>query len=157
MSTHYQHWTYTRDNDQILWLSLDRQDAAVNSLNVAVLSELDKIIQMCAAEPPRAVVIGSSKKTGFIAGADVSQFKTLSSVEEAIALIQQGQQVCDNLAALPMPTIAMIEGFCLGGGLELSLACRYRIAETGEKTRLGLPEVKLGIHPGWGGPCDFLH
>lgn len=151
MHTPYQHWTYTQDADQIGWAYLNRQDGAVNSINTAILEELDDLLKSCEAQLPRALVIGSAKKSGFIAGADIMQFKGVSSATEATTLIQKGQKVFDRLAALPVPTIAMIEGFCLGGGLELALACRYRIADDGEKTRLGLPEVKLGIHPGWGG------
>src|SRR4029077_1065867 len=98
-----------------------------------------------------AVIIQSAKPSGFIAGADIEQFVQLKTALEAFDLIRQGQLIFDQLAALPIPTIAMIRGFCLGGGLELALACRYRVAEDSQKTILGAPEVKIGIHPGWGG------
>ena len=105
----------------------------------------------CKKENHHALIVGSSKATGFIAGADIETFKTVQDNNEGIALIKQGQSVFNRLAALPCPTVAMIDGICLGGGLELALACSYRVAEQTPKTRLGLPEVKLGIQPGWGG------
>ncbi|HRE33295.1 MAG TPA: enoyl-CoA hydratase-related protein, partial [Candidatus Berkiella sp.] len=147
----YEHWSLTKDEDNILWLLFDRKDSSTNSLNEATIRELDDILNNLASTSAKAVIIRSAKKTGFIVGADISQFKTLKTAEEATALIRQGQAVFDKLAALPITTIAVIEGFCLGGGLELALACRYRLAEDSTKTKLGLPEVKLGIHPGWGG------
>ncbi|MCS5711827.1 3-hydroxyacyl-CoA dehydrogenase NAD-binding domain-containing protein [Candidatus Berkiella aquae] len=147
----YEHWSLTQDEDNILWLLFDRKDSSTNSLNEATIRELDDILNNLANTSAKAVIIRSAKKTGFIVGADISQFKTLKTAEEATALIRQGQAVFDKLAALPITTIAVIEGFCLGGGLELALACRYRLAEDSTKTKLGLPEVKLGIHPGWGG------
>ncbi len=81
----------------------------------------------------------------------MSQFTKFKDIEEATNVLSLGQAILDKLETLKIPTVAMIDGFCLGGGLELSLACHYRVAEDGPKTRLGLPEVKLGIHPGWGG------
>lgn len=149
--TPYQHWSLNLDADNILWLMFDRKDSSTNSLNEATVRELDEILNSLSNSQAKALVIRSAKKSGFIVGADISQFKTLKTAEEATQLIRQGQAVFDKLAALPMTTIAMIEGFCLGGGLELALACRYRLAEDSTKTKLGLPEVKLGIHPGWGG------
>ena len=96
-------------------------------------------------------MIYSGKTSGFIAGADIQSFGEWRSLSEGIHFVQQGHRVLDKIAALNFPTVAMIDGFCLGGGLELSLACQYRVADEGEKTKLGLPEVLLGIHPGWGG------
>ncbi|MBB70907.1 MAG: crotonase [Legionellales bacterium] len=149
---HYQHWSLAKDNDNILWLTLDRQDASVNTLNRAVIEEFNHCIEHVAQDREcQGLIIRSGKDTGFIAGADVEQFGKIKDINEAVDLVRQGQKVLDRLAALSMPTVAMIEGFCLGGGLELSLACRYRVAENSRKTRLGLPEVLLGIHPGWGG------
>jgi len=147
----YEHWSLTRDQDNIDWLLFDKRDSSTNTLNEATIRELDDILNTVTSNPPKALIIRSAKKSGFIVGADISQFKLLKTAEEATALIRQGQAVFNKLAALPFPTIAVIEGFCLGGGLELALACRYRLAEDSPKTKLGLPEVKLGIHPGWGG------
>ncbi|MGE3319962.1 MAG: 3-hydroxyacyl-CoA dehydrogenase NAD-binding domain-containing protein [Candidatus Berkiella sp.] len=149
--TKYEHWSLTLDEDNIYWLLFDKKDSSTNTLNEATIREFDDILNAVTQKPGKALVIRSAKKTGFIVGADITQFKTLKTAEEATMLIRQGQAVFNKLAALSFPTIAVIEGFCLGGGLELALACRYRIAEDSPKTKLGLPEVKLGIHPGWGG------
>lgn len=146
-----QHWRTETDTDNILWLSLDRYDKPVNSLNAEVFDQLDSILTEISKQNPRAVVLRSGKEKGFIAGADISEFSTLNNSEEAFALVRKAQQILDKLEALPMPTIALISGFCVGGGCELALACDYRIAEDISDTRIGLPEVKLGIHPGWGG------
>lgn len=152
MMSHYEHWSLKIDGDNILWLTFDRKDSKVNSLNESTLREFDQILNSLGQNNrTKALVIRSGKTTGFIVGADISQFKALSTAEEATQLIRKGQEIYNKLERLEMPTIALIDGFCLGGGLELALACRYRIAENSPKTRLGLPEVKLGIHPGWGG------
>lgn len=152
MMSNYEHWSLKIDADNILWLMFDRKDSKVNSLNESTLREFDQILNSLGQNNrTKALVITSGKTTGFIVGADISQFKTLTSAEEATQLIRKGQEIFNKLERLEMPTIALIDGFCLGGGLELALACKYRIAENSPKTRLGLPEVKLGIHPGWGG------
>lgn len=145
------HWRWEKDASGIAWLACDKADATTNVLSAAVLEELDAVLTQFEHDKPRALVIFSGKKNGFIAGADISEFTTLKDVSESTALIQRGQRVLNHLEQLPFPTIAMIHGFCLGGGLELALACRYRIADDDEKTKLGLPEVNLGIHPGFGG------
>ncbi len=147
----YKHWKIKTDKDGILWLTLDREDTSVNSMNREVFTEFNKVLDEIAAQNPIAVILQSGKKKGFIAGADIKQFTDLKNKNEAFDLIRQAQLVLDKLEALPMPTVAMISGFCLGGGLEVALACRYRVAEDNESTLIGLPEVKLGIHPGWGG------
>src|SRR3989338_1951232 len=147
----YQHFKLNTDASNILWLTIDRANASANSLSREVFDELETILDEIAKQKPAGVVILSGKKKGFIAGADISQFTHLKSADEAFDLIRQAQVVLDKLAALRMPTVAMIQGFCLGGGLELALACRYRVAATTDDTKIGLPEIKLGIHPGWGG------
>lgn len=152
MTGKYENWVLTTDDQDILWMTLDRRDSPVNSLNEVVLKEFDQILNSLSQNTSvKAVIIQSGKRTGFIVGADISQFKTLENADQATQLIRKGQEIFDKLEALSIPTIALISGFCLGGGLELALACRYRICEDNSKTRLGLPEVKLGIHPGWGG------
>ena len=145
------HWDLTHDESNIAWLTIDRQDTSVNTLNEEVMRELAHIIDYLEQHIPEALVIQSAKKTGFIVGADIEQFQKIKTAEEATQLIRSGQDIFNKLSALKCPTIALIKGFCLGGGLELALACRYRIAIDTKETRLGLPEVKLGIHPGWGG------
>jgi 3-hydroxyacyl-CoA dehydrogenase / enoyl-CoA hydratase / 3-hydroxybutyryl-CoA epimerase len=148
----YQNWKLHKDKNKFLWLSLDRHNSSVNTLNQEVLAELDKILDACREDSTlKGVIICSAKKSGFIAGADISQFAEIKTADEAFHLIRQGQDVFAKLVALPKPTVAIIKGFCLGGGLELALACDYRVAENSTQTRLGLPEVLLGLHPGWGG------
>lgn len=151
--TTYKHFQLTKDQNKVLWLYFDKKDASVNTLNREVLEEFSAIIAEIEAQPEAfsGLVIGSKKKSGFIAGADIDQFTQMQSADEANQLIRKGQLILNHLEALKLPTIAAIEGFCLGGGLELALACQYRIALDDPKTRLGLPEVLLGIHPGWGG------
>lgn len=147
----YQHWRLSQDKDNILWATLDREGSTVNSLSRGVILELDELLDYINENPPVGVVILSGKDSGFIPGADINQFTTLDNEQEAFELVRQAQMVFDRLAALPMPVVALIDGFCLGGGLELALACHYRIASDSGRTRIGLPEVKLGVHPGWGG------
>lgn len=147
----YQHWQLKTDLDRILWLTINRHDTSVNSLNAEVLLELDAILTAIKVELPAGVVILSGKSKGFIAGADIKQFTVIQNPNAAFELIRQAQTIFNRLSHLPIPTVAMIRGFCLGGGMELALACRYRVAEDSPATQLGLPEVKLGLHPGWGG------
>ncbi len=144
------HWQWDEDEDNVGWLALDKGDASTNVLSAEVLEELDTILSGIGSEL-HGLIITSAKPNGFIAGADINEFTTLKDQSEATALIQRGQRVLDKLEALKCPTVALIHGFCLGGGLELALACRYRIADDDARTKLGLPEVKLGIHPGFGG------
>lgn len=148
----YEHWSASQDDNQIVWLTLDRKDKPVNSLNEPVLRELDQIItSLQNNDKIQAIVLRSGKSSGFIVGADIEQFDQFKTAEEATKAIKTGQMVFDRLEQLKPVTIALIEGFCLGGGLELALCCDWRICLNDDKTRLGLPEVKLGIHPGWGG------
>jgi 3-hydroxyacyl-CoA dehydrogenase/enoyl-CoA hydratase/3-hydroxybutyryl-CoA epimerase len=140
-----------RDAEGIVWLTLDKPGSSTNVLGRAILEELGALLEPLAAEPPKGVVIRSGKANGFVAGADIKEFTSFKSATDAYALIRGGQLVFDRLEALPCPTVAAIQGFALGGGLELALACRYRIAVGDERLSLGLPEVQLGIHPGFGG------
>lgn len=147
----YQHWRLEEDADQVLWLYFDKKNANVNTINQQVMEELSAILESLDEKKCKALIIASAKQTGFIAGADISQFNQFKDITEATKLLQKGQHIFNRLEKLKIPTVAMIDGFCLGGGLELALACHYRVAEDGPKTRIGLPEVRLGIHPGWGG------
>ena len=144
-------WRIEKDADGIAWLCFDKAGASTNVLSGAVMQELGVRIKELAAMAPRGVVIFSGKKSGFIAGADIKEFTDLKTADDAFKLIRGGQTVLDQLEQLPCPTAVIIQGFCLGGGMELSLACRYRVAVDDDKLNLGLPEVKLGIHPGFGG------
>jgi len=147
----YRHWRREEGDGGVVQLILDRVGSSSNSLSAEVLAELDRLLTGLEKSAARAVVIRSGKRSGFIAGADINEFTAISSSGEALPLIRRGQELLARIEALPMPTIALIHGFCLGGGLELALACRYRIASDDPATRLGFPEILLGIHPGFGG------
>ncbi len=142
-------WRLETDDDGIAWLHFDLADTGTNVLNAGALQALEAILRELEQTPPKGLVILSDKRSGFIAGADVNEFTTIKTREEALTAVRLGQSIFDRLEALAFPTLALIHGYCLGGGLELALACRYRVAE--ESATLGLPEVKLGIHPGFGG------
>jgi len=145
------HWRLETDNDGIAWLCIDKADTGANVLSGEVLHELADILTPLEQDPPRGLVIWSAKKSGFVMGADINEFTTLTSAKQAYALVRLGQQLFDRLEALRCPTIAVINGFALGGGLELAMACDYRLALPNKKPVIGLPEVQLGIHPGFGG------
>ena len=146
-----QHWSITREADGLATLTFDRADAGTNTLSAAALAALNEALDVLDREPPKGLVVRSGKANGFIAGADVDEFGEISSEAGALALVKRGWDTFERLANVRYPTLALIRGFCLGGGLELALACRYRVAVDEPATRLGLPEVMLGIVPGWGG------
>ena len=150
------HFKLATDDDNIAWLTFDKADTGTNVLNTEVFDQLDQHLQSIAAESPRGLVILSGKTNGFIAGADITAFTSVKDTGQAMAFLRRGQEVFNRLEALPFPTVALIHGFCLGGGTELSLACRYRVTRDDPGTRMGLPEVKLGIHPGWGGSARMV-
>jgi len=145
------HWTSETGEDGIVWLCIDKADGGANVLSGEVLEELHQLIEPLAKQPPKGVVILSGKSNGFVMGADINEFTKIENPQQAYDLIRLGQQVLDELEALPCPTVAAINGFALGGGLELAMACDYRVALETDKRILGLPEVQLGIHPGFGG------
>ncbi len=147
----FSHWQASCGDDRVLVLTLDRAQSKVNALSRAVLDELDAIVERIAIERPRAVVIHSGKASGFAVGADLKEFEGYERAGTVREEIEHGQRVFERLARLPMPTVAAIHGTCMGGGTELSLACRMRVAARAPETRIALPEVQLGIHPGWGG------
>lgn len=147
----FQHWRITRDRDNIVYAYIDRADESVNTLSRAVLEEFEQLVGRWEREQPRGVVLLSGKPTGFILGADVREFGNIDSAEAATEEIQRVHDMFNRLENLPFPTVAAIEGYCLGGGLELALACRYRIARDIPSTKFGFPETQLGIFPGFGG------
>ena len=144
-------WRIERDADDIAWLCFDKAGASTNVLSGQVMLELGEQLGALAASPPRGLVIYSAKQSGFIAGADIKEFTALKTPQDAFQMIRRGQLVLEQLEKLPCSSVALINGFCLGGGLELALACRYRVGIDDDRLSLGLPEVKLGIHPGFGG------
>ncbi len=145
-------WHADELRDGILPVRIDRSDRPVNTFSRRSLDELAEIIARVRRDPTiRGVVFRSAKPGNFIAGADLSELRELAGAQAARELSEHGQRVFADLAALDVPTVALISGACLGGGLEFSLACTYRIADDHRKTLLGLPEVRLGLIPGWGG------
>lgn len=147
----FNHWKTSEDDDGVVVLSLDRADSSVNAISRAVLDELEQIVERLAIEKPTGVIIHSAKPSGFAVGADIKAFVEYARNDSVLENIEHGQHVYEALARLPCPTVAAVHGACLGGGTELMLACRQRIAADDDKTKIGLPEVMLGIHPGWGG------
>lgn len=147
----FSHWQAEQRDDGIVVLTFDRAGESVNTFAQDVLIELDKLVERLALDPPKGVVIRSGKAKGFIAGADIREFQKFDAEGTIGDSILRGQRSFQRLAELPCPTVAAIHGFCMGGGTEISLACRYRVASSDPSTRIGLPEVKLGIYPGWGG------
>ena len=144
-------WSLEIDADRVAWLVCDTPGASTNVLSAAVLRDLAAQLADVAAKRPVGVVIRSAKASGFIAGADIKEFLKIRTPEEGYELVRAGQTVLQTLADLPCPTVAALHGFALGGGLELALACTHRVAADDAALSLGLPEVLLGIHPGFGG------
>jgi 3-hydroxyacyl-CoA dehydrogenase / enoyl-CoA hydratase / 3-hydroxybutyryl-CoA epimerase len=147
----FNHWKTSLDDSGIVTLTLDRANSSVNAISREVLDELGQIVERLAIEKPAGVIIHSAKANGFAVGADIKEFVEYAKQGSVQENIENGQRVYESLARLPCPTVAAVHGACMGGGTELILACRQRIAVDDDKTRIGLPEVMLGIHPGWGG------
>lgn len=146
-------FTLQVDAEGIATLIFDYPGEKVNKFSIFALKELDRVVQEAEQNTKiKALILKSGKKDIFIAGADLNAFKEAEHNVELVGdMIRTGHEVFDKIAALPFPTIALIDGTCLGGGLECALACTYRIATDNPKTQIGLPEVTLGIMPGWGG------
>jgi len=137
-----------RDEDGVRWITVNRP-AKLNALNASVIAELEQAAADLAADPSaRAVVITGAGEKAFVAGADIGEFAGLSA-DAGQALARRGQRLFDALAALPKPVIAAVNGFALGGGCELAMACHLRVASS--NARFGQPEAKLGLIPGYGG------
>lgn len=145
----YRNFKLTRDSDGVAWVLFDRAGSSANTLSSDVMEELGAIVTALESHPPAGVVLRSAKTSGFIAGADVNEFRGAADPGEVETTIGRAHGIIDRLEALKIPTIAVIHGFCLGGGLEVALACRTRIAI--DNARFGFPEVMLGLHPGLGG------
>jgi 3-hydroxyacyl-CoA dehydrogenase/enoyl-CoA hydratase/3-hydroxybutyryl-CoA epimerase len=138
------------DGSAVLWL--DVPERKVNVLNRRVFADLDTALTCVAAEPAITVlIIRSAKTSGFLAGADLHEFAQVQIPPEAAALAELGQTQFAKLSNLPVPVISVIHGPCLGGGLELALACDYRLVVDQPGTQLSVPELELGLLPAWGG------
>jgi len=145
-------WHSEKSDDGILRVTIDRKDRPVNALSRSIMEELRDLVESIRNDSSiRGVLFQSGKPGVFIAGADITEFEDLTDKVAAAEVSTFGQSVFQALDDLKVPTVALISGACLGGGLEFALACRYRVASTHEKTKLGLPEVQLGLLPGWGG------
>jgi 3-hydroxyacyl-CoA dehydrogenase/enoyl-CoA hydratase/3-hydroxybutyryl-CoA epimerase len=141
-----------RREDGVAVIRIDVPGESLNTLRGSFASELEEISAEIAGNPEiRAVVIASGKPDSFVAGADVKQLLAVRTAEEAAELSRGGQRALERVAELQKPVVVAIHGACLGGGLELALAAHARVASSDDKTRLGLPEVQLGLLPGLGG------
>ena len=133
-----QHWKTETDADGIVWLCLDKADATANVLSSDVMLELDTVLESIEAETPAGLVLYSGKSGSFVMGADINEFTKIESKDLAYDLVRKGQQLFDRIEDLPCPTVVAINGVCLGGGLELAMACDYRLAISTDKKILGL-------------------
>ena len=137
--------------DGIAWVHLNDPEKSVNTLSTRYFEWFEQQIAELAGESLRALVFISDKPGYFIVGADIEELGAFTDPREVRDLIARGHQLVGRFAELPFPVIAAIDGVCLGGGLELALACDVRIATDASHTKLGLPEVQLGLFPGLGG------
>ena len=145
------HWQLSTEANGIAVAVLDKVGESANSLSAEVMAEFSQLLDQLDLYPPKGLIIRSGKDAGFIAGADIGEFSELDTPEKGMALVRRGWDLFNRLEAVKYPTLALVRGHCLGGGLELALACRYLLAVDESGTKLALPEVMLGIFPGWGG------
>lgn len=149
-------WKFNTDDEGIARLSIDCPDAKVNILSSLVLEELEQIVDTLNIELPKGLILSSGKTTGFVAGADIKEFTEFESEQQVKDKVRYAHSIFNRLEALPMPKVVLIHGFCLGGGMELALCFDYLIGESEASCKLGLPEVRLGIHPGYGGSVRLI-
>ena len=151
----FKHWRLEREaGGEFAGLAravLDTANSSTNTLGAEVMTELGLILDQCEKHPPAGLIFSSAKEAGFIAGANIEEFTAADTPQKARALIRRGWDTYKRLAGVSYPTLALVRGHCMGGGTELALACRYRVAADEPGTRFALPEVMLGIVPGWGG------
>ncbi|HWV21260.1 MAG TPA: 3-hydroxyacyl-CoA dehydrogenase NAD-binding domain-containing protein [Devosia sp.] len=154
-ATETKHWSFHTDIENIGWLTINSPGGPVNVLSREAIMELETLVarfeDLANSRELVGVVLLSGKESGFIAGADVSEFDAMSDFSVLPEALRRTHALFARIENLKIPFVAGIHGFCLGGGLELALACHYRIAVNDEKTRIGFPEVNLGIFPGFGG------
>ncbi len=153
-------WQFHIDLEQIAWAIIDVKGQSQNTLGRESIEELDHILTAVAdgvrAKTVRGLVVMSGKDKSFIAGADIREFDDLKTEAEVVEVVRAVTSIFDRVERMPVPVVAAIHGYCLGGGLEFALACHYRICDREEGTRLGLPEVKLGIIPGLNGAARWV-
>src|ERR1051325_1479119 len=138
------HWHWVTDRDGLVWLTFDKQGESTNTFSRDAMQELSASLTAIAAEKPKGLVICSAKE-GFVAGADVAEFTRFKTPDDMMSLVKLGWDTFQQLHDLPFPTTAMINGFCMGGGLELALACRDRAALDDPKVRISFPEALVGV------------
>ncbi|OFZ99128.1 MAG: crotonase [Betaproteobacteria bacterium RIFCSPLOWO2_02_67_12] len=143
-------WRWEKDAQDLVWLTFDKAGESTNTFSREAIEELVAALDAIAALRPKGLVVRSAKDN-FIAGADVKEFVKFKTADEALEFNRLGWDMTQKLRDLPFPTTAMVNGFCMGGGLELALACRYRVALDEPNTRFAFPEVMLGIWPSWHG------
>ncbi len=153
-------WSFEVDFEDIAWAKINCQGQSMNTLNEKTVRELEVIVneveRLTMTNAIRGVIFISGKSNNFIAGADIKEFENLEDEEQVLAMTGAATKLLHRIEAMNIPVVAAINGFCLGGGLEFAMACNYRIATRADNTRLGLPEVKLGIIPGLHGTVRML-
>jgi 3-hydroxyacyl-CoA dehydrogenase/enoyl-CoA hydratase/3-hydroxybutyryl-CoA epimerase len=147
-NTLVKHWRWEKDREGLAWLTFDKQGESANTFSREALNELSLELDEIAAAKPKGLVIRSAKDS-FIGGADIQEFANFKGPDDAIAFTRLGWDTFQKLHDLPFPTTAMVNGFCMGGGMEMSLACRYIVALDDPKTRFAQPEVMVGVIPAW--------
>src|SRR5205823_7297126 len=127
------------DADCLMRVTYEKAGSTTSTLSREVLAELNEALAELDRDPPKGLVIASGKANGFIAGADIDEFGEVENEADAVAIVKRGWDAFERLAAVKYPTLALVRGFCLGGGFELAMACRYRVVVDEPGTRLGLP------------------
>src|SRR3954470_21610211 len=141
------HWRWEKDKEGLIWLTFDKQGESANTFSKEALNELSSVLSEIKDSSPKGLVIRSAKD-GFIAGADIQEFANFKGPEDAIAFTRLGWDTFQKLHDLPFPTTAMVNGFCMGGGMEMSRACDYIVARD-DRARFAQPEVMVGVIPAW--------
>ncbi|MCL4767912.1 MAG: enoyl-CoA hydratase/isomerase family protein [Hyphomicrobiaceae bacterium] len=158
--TRLKDWRLSVDGERIAWAAFDREGENANSLGRRPLEELGAIVEhvegLARSGSVSGLVLTSGKPKGFIVGADIREFDALDSESKVIEAIRPVNAMLDRIERLPVPVVCAIHGVCVGGGLELALACHYRIATRDDATRVGFPEVRLGLFPGFNGTARSI-
>ena len=153
-------WRFSVDGEGIAWAIFDREGESANSMGRRPIEELSAIVERVEADARagrvKGLVIMSGKERSFVVGADIREFESFETEAQVIAALKPVNAMLDRIERLPVPVVAAIHGVCVGGGLELILACHYRIATRDDGTRVGFPEVKLGIFPGFNGTARSI-
>ncbi|NJM33584.1 MAG: 3-hydroxyacyl-CoA dehydrogenase [Rhodomicrobium sp.] len=160
MLPNLKHWRFEIDFENIAWAVFDQAGESTNTFGTETTKELEQIVsaaeEAARSGQARALIFLSGKEKAFVAGADIREFEGLTRERDVEDVVRQVTALFNRIEAMPIPVIAGIHGYCLGGGLEFAMACHYRIATRDDATRLGLPEVKLGIIPGLNGTVRMI-